>query len=353
MAVLDGIPSLGEVRLDTDVTPALSALDGDLGPGLFRATGDETGDHENTPPVAIAPAAAFAGVYSPGSERELFEKVIVVPRSQDLGFVLSPVLFDAEVWSTFRNAIKTLTSIEIEGGAGIEVDDPFGIPTVYGPMQAREYAVTVSRDGPPTIENVITFTFPGVAGTTIVFTGSRITMFTPEIDWGDGYRERNAYLTDVLRARSEDEQRIKLRQLPRPGAAFRVVTLNARDSGLLKSLIYGWQDRVYGVPVWPDATPLTAQASIGATTISLSTAGRAFTAGGILMLWANAHTAEALTIDSVGGSSITLESPTTKQWPAGTLCIPLFRGRLAQAQAFSKPATAVTRAQVAFDGEVA
>jgi hypothetical protein len=197
-------------------------------------------------------------------------------------------------------------------------------------MQSRQFQAVVPQDGDAQILNTVVFVFPGVDGTDLVVTGTRITVFGPDPDWTEPIRERTEYLTEILAAYNETEQRIQLRTKPRTVLTFRVLTLERKDTATLDALLWGWQSRVFGVPFWPDAQRLLADVNIGDTVIQVDTSYRKFEAGGLMVLWRDMHTHEALSIQNVGPTSLQLAAPTTKAWPADgrTYVIPVLSGRL-------------------------
>lgn len=296
----------------------------------------------------------YGGTLEPMTGSELFEKIIVTPREKKMGFVLSANVFTADVWSTFRETLKTMVRIDILGGGGTLIDNPFGVPLVFGAMQSREFQATVPQDGDAQIQNTVIFVFSGVEGTDIVITGTRITVFSPDPDWDEPIRERTEYLTAIMVAYTEHEQRVQLHTRPRTRLMFRVLTLDVRDTAALQALLWGWQARVYGVPFWPDAQPLLATVHIGDTVVQVSTAYRKFEAGGLMMLWRDMHTHEALSIHSVGSSSVTLTAPTTQAWAddGRTYVVPLLTGRLPDQVGLPRMNNAVAELDAEFECEV-
>jgi hypothetical protein len=299
-------------------------------------------------------ALAYVGNLAPMTGAELFEKVIVTPREKKLGFVLSTNLFSVDVWNTFRETLKTMTQIQIQGGGGTLIDNPFGVPLVFGAMQSRSFQATVPQDGDAQIQNTIIFVFTGIGGADLVVTGTRITVFSPDPDWDEPFRERTEYLTQIMNAYADKEQRVQLRTNPRTRLRYTVLTLDVRDTAALHALLWGWQGRIYGVPFWPDAQPLLANVSIGATVIQVNTTLRKFVAGGLMMLWRDMHTVEALSIQSVGANSITLTAPTTAAWTADgrTYVVPLLTGRLPDEAGVPRITNAVAELDTEFECEV-
>jgi hypothetical protein len=306
-----------------------------------------------------APAVAIAHRSVSGERVEtfggqLFGKVIIIPGTKALGFVLTATQFSVEVWNSFRDANQTLESIAITGTGGLTLADPYGEPLLFAALDSYIYQATVPSAGPPQIGQLIAFTFlSGIPGADLSVTGSRITLFSVAPEWGEGMEETLEYLTDVLRAYSDNEQRRGLRQLPRRAMRYRALTLNARDAAGMESLIWGWQNQPYGVPWWPDAQPLTADVAAGTFVIPVETADRQFAAGGLLAIWTSEFTFEALAIDNVDADSVTCSSPTQYAWPAGagTRVIPIFLCRLPAAVDVSRFSSEIDQVDLNFIGE--
>ncbi|BBO92047.1 hypothetical protein DSCOOX_52270 [Desulfosarcina ovata subsp. ovata] len=98
-----------------------------------------------------------------------------------------------------------------------------------------------------------------------------------------------------------------------------------------------WRDlhKLWGVPIWPDGTALTAEAASGQAVLSVGqTDYRRFYDGGrcILIDPQNPLTYETGIIDSVASTSITLDANLSTTWPAGISVYPLIEGRLSASQ---------------------
>jgi|SRR5579871_561533 len=287
---------------------------------------------------------------------ELFEKIIVIPRVKALGFVLSATQFSVEVWNTFHGTQQTLTAINITGTGGLVLTDPFGEPLVYSAMDSRIYQATVPSAGAAQINQTVAFVFvSGVLGADLLITGSRITLFSVAPQWSEGMEETFEFLTDVLVAYSDAEQRRALRQKPRRAISFRALTLNARDAAGMESLVWGWQNQPYGVPFWPDAQPLGSDVPIGSFTIPVDTTNRLFAAGGLVVIWKDEFTYEALDIQSLTDSAITVSSPTQLAWKGGpgVRVAPVFLCRIPDSQDISRFSSEIDQADLSFIPEAA
>ena len=157
---------------------------------------------------------------------------------------------------------------------------------------------------------------------------------THDPDWSDGIRERTGFLTDILPGYTDAEQRVQLRRHPRVQLGYSLALLDARETGLLEALAWGWQGNRFAVPLWQDATALNADVSPGAISIQATTVFRRFTSGAWILLWRDPHTYELLRLGAVNPTSLELNEPALKSWAADgrTWVLPAFAGRLTDEQ---------------------
>lgn len=329
MATLVGTNEAKTVVLKAGGSPQLEAYAALFTTGVASMTVGLAGSFSLQLP-AVAPSS-FAATHAPMYGRAvLWEKIIVTPRTIDLGFVLSATAFDIDVWNTHASTLASLTAVQVSGEGNVTVADPYGVPLGFGPFQSRSYRATMPTDGDASVANTITFEFAGETGTDIQIVGLRISLFAFDPSWDNGFRERTEFATAILKSYGDNEQRVQLRTVPRTRLLFLVRTMSARETGLLDSLLYGWQARIYGVPFWPDAQPLGANVAAGDSVLAVDTNYRKFQADGMCMLWRDAFTAETLTVLSVTASTVVLAAPLSSGWAADgqTWVVPVLRGRL-------------------------
>lgn len=260
-----------------------------------------------------------------------FDRIHLIPSSRNVGFVLSALSFDQYVWNAFLGRSRILAEIRVDGPAGVSVNDPFGVPTHYAPSQIREYQVQVDEQGSARIDNLVVFDFIGIDEglTTLILTGIRVVPFPFEANFREPIAERLGYLTDVLPAFDGTEQRVQLRDIPVRGIRYTVTTLTPPETGHLQALLFGWQDRAFGIPLWWDARPLGDDIDIGDTTITVETAVLDFEAGGLAMVWQDHLHWEVFTLEAVADGLLTATTEATREWaPQGVYVIPIRLGRL-------------------------
>lgn len=300
---------------------------------------------------------AVSGVKMPMFGGQLFERVIVTPSLKTLGAILTTVQFPIEVWNTFLETVQTLSAINIGGQGDTTVANTNTMPLAFYPLQAFTFQARVPTLGVATIGQVVQFPFvSGIGGTSCTITGTRITLFSIAPDWSQSqakFKEQIVYLTDVLRGHSAKEQRRALRQVARRNMELQVVTSSERVSSLLNSLLWGWQAQVYGVPYWPDARNLAAPITAGALAISVDTADTIFVAGGVVCLWRDAFTFEAVPILGVSSNSIQVVGAIQNSYPSGdaTLVVPVILARLADKQDIRRDTSIIEEVQFVFAGE--
>jgi hypothetical protein len=153
-------------------------------------------------------------------------------------------------------------------------------------------------------------------------------------DWSSDMTERAAYFTNVLDAITATEQRIALRSLPRPVIRFALSCLDSRESAELEAFLWERSGGRLAFPYWPDATPLTSNAAMGATTLNLDTLTRSFNPAGAVIIWRDRTLWELVTVDTVASGSLGLALGTVNAWTADgqTYVIPVLFGHQTQAQ---------------------
>ncbi|MGH9685292.1 MAG: hypothetical protein ACRD4S_16980 [Candidatus Acidiferrales bacterium] len=316
-------------------------------------TGAAAGASAGAQPAVSVTHGNYAGTFIELFGGELFGQIVILPTSKALGNVLTATQFPVEVWNTFREVDDILDSIAIAGFGGITLADPLGEPLLYAAMDSRIYQATLPSIGAAGINETISFVFSDGESPAIPITGARIVVFSVAPDWDAGMKEKISYLTDVLKAYSDNEQRRGLRQLARRSLAYRAMTLTPRLAAGMESLVWGWQHQPYAVPWWPDAGQLLTTIAAGVFTIPVNTTDRMFAAGGLLLIWRDEFTFEALIIASVASNSVTVSSPTQFQWNAGyaTLVMPLFLGRLSSSVKVDRLWSGADSMDLEFSGE--
>ena len=351
MAVLAGSIARGEIQaLPPLLTPDLDQHTAGMGGGAVG--GLDSGGAAGGSGVVGLVSQVLQGQEAPMFGGELFEKILVLPREKDAGFVISPTAWDVEVWNSHRGQARILAAVGIAGPGGLSLSGGLGTSATFGPGRSSIYLATLAGVGDATIRSVATWHFTGESGADMTVTGTRLTLFSPRCDWSEPPRERLSWLTTVLTSYEKSEQRAALRQEPRVTLVFRVVTTTPRETAALETLLFGWQARTFGVPLWPQKSPLLAPAAPGDLSLQVdSTLRPGFLAGGLVALWADPHTWRAFQVNRIEGSTLHLESQVLEDWPAGTWVVPVLRGGLLADQQLGRPANWVSAGLFEFSCE--
>lgn len=259
---------------------------------------------------------------------DYYNRVHILPRTLELGNLISSQVATVQVWNAW---LFPLTLASIDGAQdGISLIGPDTPPFEFGALQELSWDVTVSSDGPSDIDVALVWNFSEVDDASLLITGTRIVAWTFAPDWSSGVRERLAWATDVMSSDERDEQRRALRLSPRRSFSSRLV-VDGRERSLFEMMLRGWGGRVWALPIYSDIQLLQSPVTLGATSITCSTTGRDFRAGGLAMLRGDsAFRSEVVQIDTVSSGSITLLRPTQGAWPAGTRLYPVRTARLAE-----------------------
>ena len=283
-------------------------------------------------PVSTTPRA-ISGDVARSYFDDYYNRIHVAPQVLDIGNLLSVQTRQATVWNAYLTS-QALASIGESGTVGL-TESGITAPSVFAPLREQTYSVTVDTQGPATIVALYTFDFP-LESPTLAVTGRRVVVFGHAPNWARPLIERLAWLTDVLPALGGTEQRIGLRGTPRRTLEYDLLTLDRRESIRLETMLLGWQSRLFAVPVWSDGQRLEAELPAASLSIPCTTADYEFAADGLALLWRAYDDFEAVEVDSVGGTSLTLRAATLANWPAGTMVYPVRLGRLPDRQRFTR-----------------
>lgn len=304
-----------------------------------------------TPPSALG--GAFAGREHPLHDGQWFDRIHVIPRVADLGFMTGNRQLSVEVWNAYRRGL-TLSAVNVAGPDGVVVEDAT-CPQNHPALHTKIWIVDVSvMEGFP-VNNVVTWVFLGISsvGSDLTLTGQRLILFGSKPDGNTALEEQYGYLTDVLQAWNGEEQRILLRSVPSRDLHYQVVVGTAREASDLAVRLFAGGRGLFSVPIWQDAVPLTQAVAMNDSSIYCDTTGRAFAQGEVCLLWRDYWTWEPLVIGGVLSDHVDLTSGAAAAWPlAGTLCIPLMPARLLDSAQLKRHSGQVANLDVTFSGEI-
>lgn len=274
--------------------------------------------HDNL--IKRTPVVTYDGAFKDGEGQYWFEKMIAYPSILELGNLLTIITRDIEIYNSHRDAEQTLDSATNNAGTGITFQGLPTLPWIIFPNNGGIFQVEISTHGQPDIDGTLDFATSWYP-LQIIVTGTRVVMMS----WKPSgpVQETLEFLTDILRSANGNEQRIRIRHYPRQKISYHFLIDEGEELRRLESFLYKWHPQVFGIPVWFELKELTSAISSGDSTLPLDTSYSDFREGGLLIVWTDYQTFDALEIDTVSANSITTTSPVTRSYPAGTYVMPL------------------------------
>lgn len=266
----------------------------------------------------------FRGLFRDVATIEWFENFHVIPRSFDFGNILSTQTSPLEVFSGYRKEFHTWSSFVNNAGSGTTLLSVPSLPATMNPLDGYLMTLEVSTNGVPSVDDDLAFVFDFGGDTiSVPIVLNRIVLFPVKPE--EPYRERMEFLTDVIPHEDGGSQRIKIRKNPR-----QLFNWNIRledgffDKHRIDSLLFDWQARTWGLPMWHEATTLTVAATAGDLTINVqSTADADYRVGGLALVFVDGTLFDVQTIDSLTSTTITFENALLSSYPIRAAVVPL------------------------------
>lgn len=291
----------------------------------------------------------FAG---PANDLIVHGRIHVIPRRYDLGAVVSEQEIEVEIWNAALTQARILEEINVEGPAGIEVQDHDDVPGHFPASDSQLYLIKASTEGDALIDNLITWVFVGVdpLGTDLRLTGFRLIPFPFAPNWAQPVTETFGFATDILTSYRGMEQRIQLRAIPTGTIRYTTLLNDLRDAQMANAILFGNQARAWGVGRWQFQTPMQQDATAGDQEIFCDTTGVPFTPGAMVLLWTSPYRWEVQTVESVLADRVILSFALIQSWTASqTAVLPIVVGRLSPDEAFIWESLAVGSTALTFD----
>lgn len=293
-------------------------------------------------PVDENPAAKSGHLMGMFGKLDFYDRIHVIPGTLALGNLLSSQVRQVEVWNAYRVPV-ILSSVEEANADGITLTQPSVTPMAYTALRSAFYEVQVALNGSPVIDALYTFTFSSGEVMELPVTGRRVIVwaFSPQ----NGYTETLEWKTDVLRAKA-GEKRQALRKVPRQSFDH-TYWLTPKQYAAARAVSYGWGQRVFGVPVWGEATRLGALAA-ARPSLTFDTQNADYRVGDALLIWQDYDKFEACEITSLTTTEIVLRLPTSGTYTAAFV-MPLRYGRSLNGLNAERDESDIITAEVTFE----
>jgi hypothetical protein len=167
------------------------------------------------------------------------------------------------------------------------------------------------------------------------YKGTNLPVYSVGPDWKASVLLRAIYSTIVREALDLSE--LRSARFPRSlfGLRFSTLPLSAQETAYIRRVMELAQALPVIMPVWTDASKLTAGILSGATTLPVDDSSPTLLSVlyDYVIVWQDFKTWEVLATDSISKTSITLADATTRAYPAGTLVFPILIGKMARPNA--------------------
>ncbi|WP_312679874.1 hypothetical protein [Stutzerimonas nitrititolerans] len=275
-----------------------------------------------------------------------YYRIHINPQQLDLGNVVSTQTSPVYLWNSFLEprTLSGITGLD----EGIEVSGQPDPPLLFPALQELVWQLTVTPDGQPVLDTVIAWEFDNGRSAGLRVTANRIIAWTFVPDWGDGIRETLTAATDILQSESAVSQRRQLRLAPRRELSGPMYA-EGRERQLLELSLFGWSDRIWSIPVWPDIQLLQVGVPAEVDFIPCSTAHLDFHAGGMAMLRGkDAFTSETVEVLDLLSDGLQLKRNTQLSWPTGSRLYPARAAQLLEEPTLTKLTDRLVEAEVRF-----
>lgn len=304
----------------TGVYKVVSPLDGGLS---LVARLRLHGTHRKKPKVVgggLRRLATFSDLF--------YGRLQLNPSFLNMGNMLSSQTRQVELWNaSFR--VVSVTDVLKANDDGIELQLPSATPFTLQPLQAVTITVGVASAGPTTIDASFTFDANVIEDVVLRVVGTRAVIFSLMPDTSKPYIEKLGWVSSVITSHDNTEQRIALNEYPDTQISMTVQQHREKIHNLT-SLLWGWQHRVYYLPLWHRHTNVAQSTAEAATTIMCPTQYTGLKPGSIGLVWAEYDYFETFEVVDVQPDKITTARPLQRRWPRGALVAACRAARLPQ-----------------------
>ena len=312
-------------------TPVDSSVSVNIREGFLSFDAAEPGSQPRTLPAA-GTRAASSPVWN--SVRRVgrpplsgldywYGNVIFHPLAVDVGMIASAYTFSVTIWNSFLREMTL--QIGRTNFDGIETDIP--VTLTLGPLEFREFSVTISMDGPFTIDATLLAGFLevlGIRGVEWHITGTR------GVVWGlrpsRGLKEVWRWNSEVQTAWTYREEILPLLYVPRVEVHGQY-ELARGDMAMLERMFYEGYTQNYILPSWWQMEHVSVEPLDMA--ITLPEGLGEWRAGDTGILWRTSSDMEIFEVTAVNGTVLTLKNPVSAAYGAGPcLAMPVRQAHL-------------------------
>lgn len=264
-----------------------------------------------------------------GFNFDWFEKFHVQPGSFIFDNVLTTQQVPVSVYSAYRKETHSWTSFVNNAGDGVELLNQPSYSYDFAPQTGYSGLILeVSPNGPPNVDSTLDFVFDTMTISPVIQL-SRLVLFDlpPEMP----YTELLGFLTDIQTHRDGGEHRIGLRKSPRQEFEWDLILEDSLVRSRIHNLLFDWQARVFGVPIWHEATFTTSAIAVDDLVVNVrSTSNADYREGSLVLIYESSTKFDVLEIDTsgIGATDLTFTTGVQHVYGSHTLVMPLRTGVL-------------------------
>lgn len=305
-----------------DISPYTCWLD------AFSLFGDAS---DGTPHASVG---AFDGILAPDYSDLWYNHLHIIPNRINLGNLTSQQVRIIEIFNGYfePREISAITPTDL---SGVNLD--ITLPLMLAPLESAFKNLHISTVGTPVFDGFFEITVDDAKMLYYLYvTGKRVLVMPFQHNWTDKITERLEWYNGASRSLNGVEQVLVLRDKPRRTLDYNFLLASTQTNAyrlraLFRGLLFGWQNRVYLVPIWTDATRLTSNAAAGQDVINVSTTAFDYDVGAYIMLWQDEEHYEVVEIAAVSSGSVQVTVNLLHDWPAKrTVVMPARLGYVSQ-----------------------
>ena len=256
----------------------------------------------------------------------LYGGLKIDPSLIDVGTILTAQTRIVELWNATFEAV-TIEQVLASNDVGVLLDFPDSFPFVLQPLQSILFTVAAEPTGPSEVDAQFLIEASGSNDVVFRVIGRRSVIFTIIPSTSKPYVEKLSWMTDIITAYDGSEQRISLSDFPEVELSFSVENHN-RIIHLMDGLLWGWQHKIYSLPLWHRATKLTQPAYSSNSVVYMATANCGFHVDGVALLWRSDTDYEAQEILEIYPDRLVFKLDLQGSWGAGSICMATRSARL-------------------------
>lgn len=255
------------------------------------------------------------------AEDYIYDRVWVTPALTEFGVLTTQRDIAGIIWNTFTTSVD-LTSVDEDLTEGMVLSG-LTVPSTIAGLTESDFIVSANLSGPAVIDATYTFNIDAWS-IPISFTGLRSIPFSirPQIP----VTERWEWLTQILTAYDQTEQRIMLREEPRRTLSHTYKANNPYESSILSNIMIGGIGNYFSVPSWHEQKSVTSPVTADDLEIFVDTRFADFQVGWKTMIWQDSGDFEIVEVTAINETSLELGTKVAGNFSLGALVLPIHFG---------------------------